>query len=1147
MAAATGILVEQTDPADALADCPTDRVRNVCILAHVDHGKTTCADNLICANGIISRHSAGKVRYLDSRQDEQERQITMKSSAIALKWVPVGKPMHTINLIDSPGHVDFTSEVSTAARLADGAFVVVDVVEGVEAQTRTVLRQAWRDRVKTCLVINKIDRLIVELDLTPLEAYQRIVNLLEQVNAINQQLLAEELMAMDTEAVEAEGAGKGKLEGSGASTDGIDLTTALEYYDEAVEQAWRYSPERGNVAFASGYHGWGFRISTFAELVAGKMGAKPAVLHKVLWGEWCFNPKTKRAMLRSRGDTKTKPMFVQFVLEQLWRVYSISYKSLDLSQLTKMQAQIPGWKDLDLSRLVVGTSATRELLSRWLPFADCVLEMAVDHLPSPRAAAPDRLPVLCPRWFAASTTSKSGSEAEAVAAAAARRAVQLGAPPAVVDGLQKSDPAAPVVVYLAKFLSADLERFCLAGDVLVGGEELQFVGICRVFSGTIRPNQELSVMSSAEGGQDSRSGRSLRVHRLFLLKGRVLEEVSEVPAGFIAAAQVSEVGGTDPGTAGAQNDSELGVERCLTLCSEHDGPCFETPYCTQAFAIVRVNIEPQKISDADALYKGLRLLHRADPSVTIDVRVTGENLLGCCGDEHLKRCITDLQNLYARGVPLRISPPLVAVRESIAPTVNSERLDPKAPMWLPSWALHFGADASTEASSHFSGDHEDGASDTGVGPSSQPIDRFSMSSAGVTSAWTANRKVCVRISAMALPTEVLQWMDSNADVLETVVHDGHASPAFICSRDDAATLQTCFEEISRQFDQRMTESSVEEGVASVGLGGGGGNSSEDKPSSICGLSVAKGSRTVLLDATGGRWKLGEDHGSAPSGAAVVEADVAEQPEGAEWVPIHLRSSILAGYQFASCAGPLCEEPMRGVAFVIHACHVSSAGQSATATQQPRPGENATAAALGGYTSDEPPVQASPRPVAPPMPTAATLAMAADPYGPMSGQVMVATKEACRCCLFRRAFARISEAMLSLEVQCEQEMLGKVYGVLGKRRVKVLEEGLREGSSTFYIKSHLPLADSFGMALDLRSAASGQISFHCAFSHWEQSDDDPFQEASLTAEEIEELGDQPLQPNMAKKLIDAIRKRKGLATDEKVVKDATKQRTVKRNK
>jgi len=176
-----------------------------------------------------------------------------------------------------------------------------------------------------------------------------------------------------------------------------------------------------------------------------------------------------------------------------------------------------------------------------------------------------------------------------------------------------------------------------------------------------------------------------------------------------------------------------------------------------------------------------------------------------------------------------------------------------------------------------------------------------------------------------------------------------------------------------------------------------------------------------------------------------------------------------------------------------------------------------------------------------------VAAAAGPYGPMSGQIMVAMKEACRYSLFRRGFARICEAMLSLEVQCEQAVLGKVYGVLGKRRAKVYDEGLREGTSLFYISSHLPLVDSFCIAQDLREAASGHVTFHCAFSHWELSEEDPFQESCLTAEELEEMGEQPIQPNCARRLIDAIRKRKGLATDEKVVAHATKQRTVTRMK
>jgi len=155
-------------------------VRNICILAHVDHGKTTIADALVASNGIISQRMAGKLRYMDSREDEQLRGITMKSSAISLLFAK-GEEEYIVNLIDSPGHVDFSSEVSTAVRLCDGAIVVVDVVEGVCPQTHVVLRQAWLENIRPCLVLNKIDRLITELKYSPTEAHFHLQQILEKV------------------------------------------------------------------------------------------------------------------------------------------------------------------------------------------------------------------------------------------------------------------------------------------------------------------------------------------------------------------------------------------------------------------------------------------------------------------------------------------------------------------------------------------------------------------------------------------------------------------------------------------------------------------------------------------------------------------------------------------------------------------------------------------------------------------------------------------------------------------------------------------------------------------------------------------------------------------------------------------------------
>merc|ERR1740121_1033405 len=166
--------------------------------------------------------------------------------------------------------------------------------------------------------------------------------------------------------------------------------------------------------------------------------------------------------------------------------------------------------------------------------------------------------------------------------------------------------------------------------------------------------------------------------------GRFLKEVSDAPSGSIVAVEVVHL----DASGNSRDDMELGVERCLTFCDSTDGPCFETPYSSQAFAIVRVSLEPKNVTDLDALDRGLRLLHKADPSVSVQAMVTGENVLGCCGDEHLKRCLSDLQRVYARDIPLSISNPLVAVRESLTKSVDAERLDKKDTLHLPIWASH---------------------------------------------------------------------------------------------------------------------------------------------------------------------------------------------------------------------------------------------------------------------------------------------------------------------------------------------------------------------------------------------------------------------------------------------------------------------------
>ena len=211
----------------------TSNIRNVCILAHVDHGKTTLADYLIASNGIISSRNAGPMRYLDNRPDEQERKITMKASNISLYYESSGEE-YIINLIDSPGHVDFSSETSAAVKLADGAIIVVDVVEGVCAQTRTILQQAYNEKLKPILFLNKIDRLIQERNMSTTEAEEHLRRVVEQVNAVIGNIFASDVFLQED-----------------MSKDNQE--SALETADDSTIY---FNPTSGNVVFGSAQDGW---------------------------------------------------------------------------------------------------------------------------------------------------------------------------------------------------------------------------------------------------------------------------------------------------------------------------------------------------------------------------------------------------------------------------------------------------------------------------------------------------------------------------------------------------------------------------------------------------------------------------------------------------------------------------------------------------------------------------------------------------------------------------------------------------------------------------------------------------------------------------------------------------------------------------
>jgi elongation factor 2 len=193
-------------------------IRDIGIIAHIDHGKTTMTDSLLAEAGLLSPKIAGEARALDYLEEEQKRGITIKTANISLLH-EMGDKSYVINLIDTPGHVDFTGKVTRALRAIDGAVVVVDAVEEVMVQTETVTKQALAERVKPVLFINKVDRLIRELKLSSDEVQKKLLRIIR------------------------------------------DFNNLIEIYGEPeFKNEWKVDAAKGTVAFGSALHKWGFTL-----------------------------------------------------------------------------------------------------------------------------------------------------------------------------------------------------------------------------------------------------------------------------------------------------------------------------------------------------------------------------------------------------------------------------------------------------------------------------------------------------------------------------------------------------------------------------------------------------------------------------------------------------------------------------------------------------------------------------------------------------------------------------------------------------------------------------------------------------------------------------------------------------------------------
>ena len=341
-----------------------ENIRNLGIVAHIDHGKTTMLDSLVAAAGLLSEDLAGEARFLDYYGPEHERIITIYAKTFSMVYNYQGKD-HLINIIDTPGHVDFSGEVIRAMRAVDGVVLVVCAVEGVMPQTETVLRMALAEKVKPVLFINKVDRLIKELRLTPEEMQERFIKIITEVNSL------------------------------------IRKNAPEEFRDQ-----WYVNVNDGSVAFGSAIQGWAVSV-----------------------------PQMKRT--------------------------GITFKDV--------------YTHIEEDRV--------KELEKKSPLYDAVLEMIINHLPSPLVAQKYRIPHIWP----------GDMESE------------------VGKSLSSCDPKGKFVMVVTD-VSVDPH----AGDIATG----------RVWSGTVRKGMDVYIINQ---------GRKVRIQQVGVFIGPHRVPMEEIPAGNIAS------------------------------------------------------------------------------------------------------------------------------------------------------------------------------------------------------------------------------------------------------------------------------------------------------------------------------------------------------------------------------------------------------------------------------------------------------------------------------------------------------------------------------------------------------------------------------------------------------------------------------------
>ena len=1004
----------------------TQFLRNICILAHVDHGKTTFSDYLIASNGIISQRDVGKIHYLDCREDEQLKQITMKSSCITLLYSTTDylstSQCFLINLIDTPGHVDFSAEVKTAVGLSDGAFLLIDVVEGICPQTRSAMKQIYLERLCPCLVINKIDKLIVNMGLNPLEAYNHIFQLIEQINAV--------MAGFNT---------FHEFEGDLHSSEKGNLSL--------------FSPLECNIIFISSLDGWGFNLETFTNFFSNELGYSKKILSKTLWGDYYISHKAQRILPNAHAKGKW-PLFASLILDAIWSIYRIAYLETNVSSITKLVKKLR----LNVAFKEYKNSKNRQLLksifNQWLPLSKAALDMAVSKMPGPRELSDLRIERLLTNYTYQSFSSlpidvkylkhhfKSCKFEQNIPQIAYiskmmsfKRKVTSEFDASTAKEVDKHNPSYP----------PDNSDFTLSN---FSSDSYSIVAIARVFSGTLFRGQMLYILHPQYDPKDIKlelqeclketllqaelppNVSIVKISELYLLMGGELINVESVPAGNICG-----VYGLDKIL--LKNGTLSNTLHCIPF----------TPLYYITPPILKVAVEPIQVSQLDYLVRGINLLAQADPCVQTSVEESGEYVIYCAGEVHLQKCIEDLTKNFAIGIDFEVSAPIISFRETVISIQDLEQCkslicnQPSNLKLLPN----------------------------------NPYDNIYTNS-------TPNKKFEISMTVRSIPTDVVHFLEGNIRVIRLInsINAQREISHFHIREDELHTLKI--------FKSRLNELMLLAGDEWI-----------NAVNNIWSFGPKMVGPNILLN-------FSKDNLGISIWPTILNDN---EPFSQSFY-----SNIIHGFQLATFQGPLCNEPLVGVCFIISNFEYTENPITITKNES-----------RADITKLE--IKITNNAV----------------YGPLSGQIISTVVKTCKQALEDKPI-RLMRAMFSCSIQCSQDVLGCVIGVINRRGGKCLDQSIQVGTNLFLLETCIPVAESIGFSDEIRKKTSGLAIPQLMFSHWEVLIDDPFW-VPTTEDELLHFGEKGDSENIAKKYVDSIRKRKGLLVKSNIVQSAEKQRTVKK--